>query len=119
MSRDDPARPWARTLGRIAAHGWAIEYVLTEPGHAHFAYTIGLSDLDRPEVYVRDLPMEQAGQLLEEAAQAMMVNTIRQGQRFRSSVGLFRVGTDVDAAQLLGAIAIYGPQVKALELVRL
>ena len=54
----------ARTREIIRRNGWKIQYVLGEGRHPAFAYTVGLSGFDHPELIVFTLPPAEAAGVL-------------------------------------------------------
>lgn len=70
---EDPAliRQWLQQeddrIDRVVRqHGWAVEYVIGEPGEREppFAYTIGLTGLDHDELIIFGVSAETAGAAL-------------------------------------------------------
>jgi Domain of unknown function (DUF4262) len=53
----------------IAVIGWAVTAVLPDPGEAPYAYTVGLTELDAPELVITGLHHDIAHALLNDAAQ--------------------------------------------------
>jgi hypothetical protein len=120
---DDPDLTPADLRGEMFAmierYGWMIQYVEAEPGHDAFAYTVGLTGLGLPEVYVRGLGATQSGVLLNAAARSVVDGDLGQCDLFTAPDGArYLAGLVVDAGDLLGALEAYGDDVSALELSR-
>ena len=61
----------------IATIGWAITGVLPEPGEAHYAYTIGLTETGAPELVITGLHPAVAQVLLNDMAQRAHQHGVR------------------------------------------
>lgn len=120
----DQQNAWQRDT--IRRHGWAVTAVYGEEIGEDFAYTVGLSGFDHPELLVTGMPPEVAGRMLNEYGER-----VRAGQRLRPGdqrldpvarkpVELVEVGDSLRAG-LLDANGWYGgpdqPPVPALQLV--
>ena len=117
---DDQEQAWLREA--ILNFGWAIQAVEAEPARHQpaFAYTVGLTRYDHPELLVFGLP---------DRASAALLN--RLGERARSGLRigdgtLFAAGAagpralrvvthPYPADVLLTAVRRYGPRVRALQ----
>ena len=55
----------------VDEHGVAIQYVMPEPDSSGFAYTVGCSELNKPEVVVCGLSPESAHSILNTLYSAM------------------------------------------------
>jgi len=103
----------------VDGHGWAIHYV--EDEDRPFAYTVGLTDLGMPELLITGLPPEASGRLLNSTAHDMVDNgTVLQPAMhidFQSEFLLEVVELDHPDVHLTCAVAICGPDVRALQLV--
>jgi hypothetical protein len=66
--------------GLITEYGWAVRHVGagTEPGHAAFSYTVGLTAMGHAEVIVTGLPFEHAQTFLNNIGA-----DVRTGTQFR------------------------------------
>lgn len=77
---DRLAEYYLRVLAIIEEHGWMVQGVLADaPGVMPFAYTVGLSRLDLPDLYVFGMPAGMAQDILNGTARLMV-----EGQRFTS-----------------------------------
>lgn len=67
-----PDATWADYLehlrGMVSWHGWAIQAVEREGYCPPWAYTVGLTQMGRPELVVTGMAIGRAGQLLSEVA---------------------------------------------------
>ena len=63
------ARDMFRTIEK---YGWLVQYVEAEPGYASFAYTVGLTGKDAPELYVTGLDPQAAATLLNDAGRTIL-----------------------------------------------
>jgi hypothetical protein len=118
-----------QTIDIIAEHGWLIQWVgdpvdEAEPS-APFAYTVGLTALGHPELIVTGLPPEKAYGILQTLAERIRDNTeaLVEGELLERVIGepyLVRVGAVCErelAKHLTIAQAIYGDEVKALQII--
>ncbi|MBS9533949.1 DUF4262 domain-containing protein [Mycobacterium sp. M1] len=98
--------------------GWAIQYV--EDDRRPFAYTIGLHEHGLPELLVTGLTPEDTVRVLNGAAQ-YLVDGGRPVPGHTMSIGdgplMEIVQVEHPAAHLNMAVALYGPGIKALQLV--
>jgi hypothetical protein len=98
----------------IAAYGWAVTGVIPEPGQAAYAYTVGLTAVDAPELVITGLHHDIAHALLNDAAHRVHANAARWGHRDRITdllAGYDAVIIDGTAHDLITAgtaIARYG-----------
>ncbi len=118
---DDPSLTMADVRAEmfrtIEKHGWMVQYVEAEPGYASFAYTIGLTGKDAPELYVTDLDPQEAARLLNDAARAVLHGDLGPCDLYTGSDGRqYLLGQMVDVRDLLGTIEAYGPNFEALSL---
>ncbi|WP_216208586.1 DUF4262 domain-containing protein [Amycolatopsis aidingensis] len=121
---DKTTRDYLEVLrGIIARAGWAVQGV--EPGRIHppWAYTVGLTELERPELVVTGLPLRQGHELLNEVAHRLLhTPTPLPGEQLRlpGSPPLVEVvELPEPSAHLNMAVAMYGPGVRALQLVHM
>ncbi|GAB3486080.1 DUF4262 domain-containing protein [Amycolatopsis cihanbeyliensis] len=119
---DKTTRDYLEVLrGIIARSGWAVQGV--EPGRIHppWAYTVGLTELDRPELVVTGLPLHQCHELLNDAAHHLLhTGTPPPGEQLRlpGRPPLVEVvELPEPSAHLNMAIAMYRRGVRALQLV--
>ena len=102
----------------IARHGWTVQYVEPGPARAPFAHTAGLTEHALPELVVTGLSDQRSVELLDAAAMLHHDAPAEAGQHVVVD------GQQVDvvlipepAAHLLVAAGLYGPDVRALQLV--
>jgi hypothetical protein len=97
----------------INRYGWAVQAVT---GRRPFAHTVGLTAVGRPELVVAGRSVASAYDLLEAA---MATDEPRTGHRFDLLMGptLQVVRVPRAAEHLAVATALYGPGVRALQLV--
>jgi hypothetical protein len=104
----------------IAESGWAVQYVQREGFCAPYAYTVGLTARDKPELVVTGLPAVRAAELLNDvAAHVLHAEPPRPGDQVRLTGGpLFEVvEVEVPDAHLFLASEFYGADFRALQLV--
>jgi hypothetical protein len=102
----------------IRKHKWAVQYV--EDDKRPFAYTIGLHAHEMPELLVTGLDPHDAAGLLNWSARHFVRGLgSSPGQQFTdpSGRGLEVVEVDHPDAHLKFAVALGGPDVRALQLV--
>ena len=92
-------------------------YVEAEPGYASFAYTVGLTGKDAPELYVTGLDPQAAATLLNDAGRTILQGDLGPCDLYTAPDGRqYLLGQMVDVRDLLGAIEAYGPNFEALSL---
>ncbi len=98
--------------------GWTIEHVHRDRVHPPWPYMAGLTMYDEPELVVTGLSMDQASALLHRAAEHRL-DCYAPGQQFKVIDGpLFQVVEVAEpAAHLHVAVELFGPQVRALQVV--
>lgn len=102
----------------ILDHGWAVQCV--EDDRRPYAYTIGLNERGFTELLVTGLAPENAGELLNWAARHIVRGlAITPGQQFTEPTGKLIEVVEVDHpdAHMDFAVALGGPDVRALQLV--
>ena len=103
----------------IDGHQWAVQYV--EDEDRPFAYTVGLTDLGLPELLITGLPPRTSLRLLNSVAHDMVDDgtILRPAMHidFQSEFLLEVVTVDHPDVHLRCAVAICGPEVRALQLV--
>jgi hypothetical protein len=105
----------SRMFQIIERYGWMVQYVEDEPDS--FAYTIGLSGQQRPELMVEGLAPEASARLLNEAAHELLHGDLGPCEVFTASDGRrYLLGQMVDPSALYAAIEAYGISVEALQL---
>jgi Domain of unknown function (DUF4262) len=103
---------------KILKHGWAAQYV--ESDRTPYAYTIGLHARGLPELVVTGVSPQGALRLLNAVVRDVMSgDRLTPGRQMTPPAGpvLEIVQVDHPDAHMDTAIAIYGPQVRALQLV--
>jgi hypothetical protein len=110
---------WLDVLGQtVDEHGWAVQFVESE--HRPFAYTIGLHSRGLPELLVTGMSPERATLTLNSVAD-YLVNGGRPVPGDFISIGdeveLCVVQVEHPDAHVNMAIALYGSDVQALQLV--
>jgi Domain of unknown function (DUF4262) len=112
-----PADLRAQMFAIIEQRGWMIQYVEAEPGHQAFAYTVGLTALNLPELYVAGLSPARSGQLLNAAAEQMSDGDLGPCETFDAPDGRrYLASSRWDVSALLGALEAFGTRTAALEL---
>jgi hypothetical protein len=102
----------------IRVHGWAVQGV--EDDRLPFAYTIGLHDHGLPELLVTGLSPQQAACLLNDvAAAAVGGRVLKPGAHIAVGDGPLVEIVEVEHpdAHLNFAVALGGPDIRALQLV--
>lgn len=117
-----PEEVWRGRLEKIAACGWALQYVesaIDERGvHSAFCYSIGLTDIGCPELVVTGRTADESGRLLNELASWLYCgHDLVPGERY-SVAGLDVLLVEVRGCEewLLGAVDLYG-EIRALQAV--
>ncbi len=101
----------------IEQFGWMVQYVEQEPGYESFAYTIGLSGRDLPELLVEGLGPRESAELLNHAAREVLHGGLGPCDRLSGPDGRqYLLGQMVDPGGLYGAIDAYGEGIEALHL---
>ncbi|MET8997896.1 DUF4262 domain-containing protein [Amycolatopsis sp. Hca4] len=104
----------------IAGRGWLVQGVEGAGPYPPWAYTIGLSGYGRPELVVTGLPLLAAGTLLNElAAHALHGPPPSAGDHLPLVDGRLIEVVELaePSAHLVFAVALYGPEIRALQLV--
>ncbi|MGW3958567.1 DUF4262 domain-containing protein [Amycolatopsis sp. NPDC005003] len=105
-----------RLRGGVAARGWLVQGVEGAGPHPPWAYTIGLSGYGLPELVVTGLPVLTAGNLLNSVATGPPPAA---GDRIRLPGGAPAEVVELaePSVHLVFAAALYGPEIRALQLV--
>ena len=117
LTRADIYAAFAR---KIQTEGWAIQGVTGDRLHAPFAYTVGLTDFDLPELVVTGLRHRFACALLDQVAgHSLHCEPPRPGDRVQLDDGplLEVVQLEHPEAHLFTAVALRGPDITAVQLV--
>jgi Domain of unknown function (DUF4262) len=104
----------------IDCYGWAVQGVQRDRIHPPWAYTVGLTANDRPELVVTGMSLSRAAELLDNvAAHVLHDEAPRPGERVPLIGGplIEIVEVTEPAAHLLNAVEFYGPGIRALQLV--
>ena len=107
-------------LDRIDENGWIVQSVLAEDARPHWAYTAGLTGRALPELVVTGLDPYSAAMLLNAvAAESLLSGPPRPGQvlTLRGLPPMEVVAVAAPSVHLPLAISLYGPDVRALQLV--
>ncbi|MEV7036700.1 DUF4262 domain-containing protein [Amycolatopsis sp. NPDC051061] len=110
----------ARLRDGVADRGWLVQGVEGSGAYPPWAYTIGLSGYDLPELVVTGLPVLEAAELLNDlAAHSMHESPPPPGERVPLRGGLVIEGVPLaePSVHLIFAAALYGPEIRALQLV--
>ncbi len=103
----------------IHSHGWAVQFVESE--NRPFAYTIGLHDRGLPELLITGLPATTSARLLNSIAQGLVedATALRPAMRIEYQDKLLIEVVEVEHpdVHLKFAVGIYGPEVRAFQLV--
>jgi hypothetical protein len=107
---------------KIAQFGWAIQGVERDGVHPPWAYTVGLTLYDLPELVITGMSLRQSARLLNEMAEhTLHCPTPRPapGEQipWRDGPLLEVVWIEEPTAHLNLAVELFGPQVRALQLV--
>jgi hypothetical protein len=106
--------------GLVGMHGWAVVGVEGDGVHPPFAYTVGLTPRDRPELVVTGLDPCPATRLLNAAAEYLLDTAVpAPGESMRIGDGpvMEIVRVTEPTAHLLVAAEFYGKLTQALQLV--
>jgi Domain of unknown function (DUF4262) len=103
-------------------HGWAVQFVERDRIRPSYAYTVGLTARDSPELLVTGLSSGRAARLLNAAAEHLChADAPRPGERFRlelpGSLLIEVVRVAEPSVHLVTATEFFGDQVRALQLV--
>jgi hypothetical protein len=105
----------------IDSHGWFIQHVEKDRLHPPFSYTVGLTEIGSPELLVTGWKLQKAGEFLNGRARGLMFHedpTYVAGDVHAWPDLVVEV---VDVAEpdvhLVMAWALYGPLLKAVQLV--
>lgn len=106
----------------IAEHGWAVQGVEPTKLYPPWAYTVGLTGCDQPELVVTGMPLRRAAGMLNMAAHHVLHHdgvTPAHGGQVRLSDGslLEFVELSEPTVHLQFALALYGPEIRAVQLV--
>lgn len=121
---DDPTLTYPAYLARMSRladeYGWAVQGVERDRHRPPWAYTVGLAPLDLPELLITGLPLPRSTGLLNRtAAQLLRGDPPEPGERMRLVEGplVEFVAVEHPDVHLLTALALYGPEVRGLQMV--
>jgi hypothetical protein len=106
--------------GLIDRFGWAVVGIEDDRIHPPWAYTIGLTPRGRPELVVTGLPLPRATWLLNTVAPYMLDTAVPlPGEEALVEGGPLMevVRVTEPKAHLVTAVELYGPEIRALQLV--
>jgi hypothetical protein len=104
----------------INRHGWIIQGVHRQGIRPPWAYTVGLTAHGKPEIAVTGFPAGRAAELADDVAAHVMHGTVpAPGEQVRLRGGLLIefVRVAVPTAHLNVAVELFGPGVRALQVV--
>jgi hypothetical protein len=108
-------------LDLVATYGWAVQGVSRDGLHPPWAYTVGLTEADLPELVVSGMSVRRAHELLNDVASHIVHSGVAliPGQQVPLVGGptLEIVELSETKARLVTAVDIYGPGIRALQLV--
>jgi hypothetical protein len=102
----------------VLEHGWAVQYV--EDNRTPYAYTVGLHECGLPELLVTGVSPQRAKRMLNSVARTELREApLTPGDRIQLPAGplLEIVTVDHPDAHMNMAVAFYGPEIRALQLV--
>lgn len=119
---EDPDRPGYldRLREGVADQGWLVQGVDASGSYPPWAYTIGLSECGLPELVVTGLPVLVAANLLNDlASHSLHDSPPTPGERIPLRGGrlIEAVPLAEPSVHLVFAVALYGPEIRALQLV--
>ncbi|RSD13510.1 DUF4262 domain-containing protein [Amycolatopsis eburnea] len=121
---ENPDRPQSDYLTmlqeKVADRGWLVQGVEGNELYPPWAYTIGLSGYGLPELVTTGLPLEEAAELLNDlASHTLHASPPEPGERIplRDGPVVEVVPLTEPSAHLVFAVALYGPEIRALQLV--
>ncbi|MDT7803783.1 MAG: hypothetical protein QOI78_7216 [Actinomycetota bacterium] len=104
----------------VADRGWLVQGVEGARPYPPWAYTVGLSGYGLPELVVTGLPLRAAANLLNDmASHSVHAAPPDPGERIplRGGPRIEVVPLAEPSAHLVFAVALYGPEIRALQLV--
>ena len=104
----------------IACCGWAVQGVQRDRIRPPWAYTVGLTSHGKPELVVTGLPLARAVELLNDVASHVLhADAPRPGEQVPLVGGpvIEIVEVAEPAVHLVIAVEIFGPEIRALQLV--
>jgi hypothetical protein len=104
----------------IEAYGWAIQFIERDRIYPPWAYTVGLTRYGEPELVVTGMNAEPAQSLLNNmAAHVMHAAAPQPGTQMQLIGGPYveYVELSQPSAHLHTAVALFGPQIRAIQIV--
>jgi len=121
---DHPTATGDDYLGHLKALirdcGWAVQGVEPDRIHSPYAYTVGLTKRGKPELVITGMRIPRAAGLLNDvAAHLLHAAAPEHGEQVQLVDGplIEFVAVEVPSAHLLVACELYGPSVRALQIV--
>lgn len=121
---DNPAGTRAEYIDHlrhlIATFGWAVQGVSGDRYHPPWAYTVGLCPRGLPELVVTGMPVSRATALLNDvAAHVVHARAPQPGEQIALRGGplIEIVKVSEPTAHLVMAAELYGPRIRALQVV--
>lgn len=108
----------AEVRAKMLRHGWAVQYV--ESDRVPFAYTVGLTRRTLPELLVTGVSPQRAARLLNVGAEtAVRGDRLAPGMQITLRAGPLVEVVEVEHpdAHMYAAVAIFGGELRALQLV--
>ncbi|MBC7374956.1 MAG: DUF4262 domain-containing protein [Frankiales bacterium] len=103
---------------QIDSFGWFIQYVYGEGNAAPYAYTIGLTEHGYPELIATGVTVPEAASLLNAGGDLLHHRQLLHGERVTVAGRRVKVvGLPHPEAHLLFAGDVYGPALRAVQLV--
>lgn len=105
---------------KIDRYGWAVQSIERSKLYPHWAYTVGLTEHGRPELVVTGLRPHRALEVLNGVAAHLMHAPEPQPgtrQQVLDDLLVEFVALTEPSAHLFTAVALYGPSVRAVQLV--
>lgn len=107
-------------MSLVASHCWAVQGVERDRYRPPYAYTVGLTAHDKPELVITGMSVTRAAELLNDvAAHLLHAPALAPGERTRLTDGplVEFIEVDVPSAHLVVAGELYGPGLRALQMV--
>ncbi len=121
---DNPEATWDDYLvgvrSRIASYGFTVQAVEGDRLRCGFLYTVGLTERDEPELVVTGMSQRRGYELLVDLAHHVLHATAWRPGEIVPLVGgpvVQMVRVDVPDAHLIVAGSLYGPALRALQVV--
>jgi hypothetical protein len=119
--------PWAtdaddraRLVAMVDKYRWMVRFIEPSPTSPPWAYTVGLTAFDRPELVVMGMPMNPVHRLLNGLAEMVIDGTAPQPGshlRFTNGLHLEWVRLSQPTAHLHSATDLFGQRIRAMQAV--